>query len=584
MFPSKVKVQSQSSKSRLRSVFRVGGDERLVFRQEFGFGDEADIFAVAGDDGHVEVACLVELLQHGGRRIIIIDEFARVDHQVLHQQGIVFRLVEDGGPVIIHHEQSFEMVGVVGHHEQIALAAGDEFRIGAEGAVDGDGEDVGVDDFVPLKFAKGVFVFVVGFQVVLLSEVVSVDGVFFKGIDADIGAGGGNHQRDEQGVATGEFSNQEDGGQGSLHDAGHDPGHACEYEVGGGDIPMDEVLGGQGHKETDEGADEQGGSEHTAHAAGGGGQGGGKDLQHEDADNAQQQRIRALEKFVERGVGKQMAQIPVDDGIDAVVTLPKEGREDEDESAEGCAADERAHVDIGDAFHLPVQPTRGAQKEDRHQSCEESQHYVKRDVTHQKGLHGVEGEHHRLAPKEERHHRTSDGGDQQRQDSTARQVEHQHLEGEDECRNGCLEDGRHRRCRATRQQQGGVLAVHLEETRHVGTDGRARQHNGRLQSYGTAKTHRDGTRHHGGIDVVKTQLAVTLADSLQHDADPMTQVISHNLLHKKQSKQDANGWKDQIQILDCRIGEDLADRYGGDVQQILDDHGGSCPQDAYQPT
>ena len=56
------------------------------------------------------------------------------------------------------------MVGVVGHHEQIALAACDEFRIGAEGAVDGDGEDVGVDDFVPLKFAKGVFVFVVGFR------------------------------------------------------------------------------------------------------------------------------------------------------------------------------------------------------------------------------------------------------------------------------------------------------------------------------------------------------------------------------------------------------------------------------------
>ena len=466
------------------------------------------------------------------------------------------------------------MIGVVGDDKQIALAAGDEVGVGAQGAVDGDGEDVGVDNLAPLQFAQRVFVLVVGFQVVLFREMIGVDGIFLKRINADIGAGGGDHQGDEQGVAAGEFRDEEDGGQGCLHDARHDAGHARQHEIGGGHVPREELLGHEGDKESDEGADEQGGSEHTAHTAGGGRQRGSEDLQHEDAEDSQQQSMRPLEKLRERRVGKQMGEVPIYDGVDAVVSLAEEGGEEADETAEHQAADDGPRVDVGDALHLTVYPARGAQEEDRHQAGEQTQNDVQRDVAHQESLRGVEGEHHRLAPEEQRHDRSRDSGDEQRQDRAARQVEHQHLEGEDDGGDGGL----------ARQQEGGVLAVHPEESSDVGTDGRTRQHDGRLQSHRTAETHRDGTGHHGGIDIVETQLAVTLADGLQDDADAVAQVVLHNLLDKEEREQDADRRENQVQVLDGRVGEDLADGDGGEMQQVLDDHRCSCAQNAYQTT
>ena len=151
--------------------------------------------------------------------------------------------------------------------------------------------------------------------------------------------------------------------------------------------------------------------------------------------------------------------------------MTKEGGEDKDEGAENSTADKCAHVNVGDTLHLPVYPARGPQKEDGNQPGKQTQPYVERDVTHQKGLQGIEGKHHCLAPKEDRHYRSRDGGDQQRHDNIARKIKHQHFKGEYDCRNGCLEDGSHRRCGTACQQKGGVLAVHFEEACHVGSDG-----------------------------------------------------------------------------------------------------------------
>lgn len=63
-------------------VFRVIRDKRLVLRQELCFGDKTDIFSVAGDDGHVEIAGALEFLQNDGSGIVLIDKLFGLDHQI----------------------------------------------------------------------------------------------------------------------------------------------------------------------------------------------------------------------------------------------------------------------------------------------------------------------------------------------------------------------------------------------------------------------------------------------------------------------------------------------------------------------
>ena len=55
------------------SILRIICNKRLILSQELRFRDEADVFAVAGDDRHVEVAGALELLQHDGSSVVIID-------------------------------------------------------------------------------------------------------------------------------------------------------------------------------------------------------------------------------------------------------------------------------------------------------------------------------------------------------------------------------------------------------------------------------------------------------------------------------------------------------------------------------
>ena len=111
---------------------------------------------------------------------------------------IVEFLLEDGLTMVVHHEEASEKVVLVNDHKEVALALGNHLRVFAQGAVDGDGQDVGVDGLVPVQLAQRVLVFVVGAEVVLLGERLRIDGVFLERVDAEVGAGCRYHQGDEQ--------------------------------------------------------------------------------------------------------------------------------------------------------------------------------------------------------------------------------------------------------------------------------------------------------------------------------------------------------------------------------------------------
>ena len=54
----------------------------------------------------------------------------------------------------------------VDDYKEVALALCDDIGVGAQGTVNGNGEDIGVNSLMPREFAEGVFVFVVSAQVV----------------------------------------------------------------------------------------------------------------------------------------------------------------------------------------------------------------------------------------------------------------------------------------------------------------------------------------------------------------------------------------------------------------------------------
>ena len=537
------------------SVFGVGGDEVLVPRQELGLRQEPDIGAVATDHWHVEIAGAFELLKNQGGAVVFVNELFRLDHEVLDDDEVVELRLEDDVAVVVHDQEAHEVVLIVGDHKEVAFALGDALRVLAQFAVCRHGADVVVDDVVPLEFAKGELVLVVGHEVVLLGQRLRVDGVFLEGVDAEVGAGGSDHQRNEQGVAGGKLRDEKHGGHGGLHHACHDTGHAREDEIHVGQVQSQQVVGQPRHKEACEGTDEQGGGEDTSDAARRRGERGGEHFHQDDARQCQKHNHLAGEQAVQWRADKEARIVAVQQGVDIVVTFAIENREDVDKTAEHETSHNRAHAEVLDTLHLSLNPTRHPKEIDGDEACEKAEEDIEGDVAEVERLGGVDMEHHVVAQKEQGHDGAGGGGEQQGQDGAAGEVEHEDLESEDDGSDGGLEDGGHGRCGAAGQQQSGLPGVKPEKTGHVGADGGTRQHNGGLQSHGAAEADGDGAGHHGGIDVVEAQLAVAFADGLEHDADAVAEVIAHHTAHEQQSEQDAHNGQDEVEVVNLCVGE-----------------------------
>ena len=77
---------------------------------------------------------------------------------------------------------------------------------------------------------------------------------------------------------------------------------------------------------------------------------------------------------------------------------------------------------------------------------------------------------------------------------------------------------------------------------------------------------------------MEPQLAVALADGLQHNAHAVAEVVAHHAPHEKEGKEDADGRENQVEVVNISHRKRLAQQSGGEVQQVLDDDGRGSAQ------
>ena len=116
----------------------------------------------------------------------------------LHEVGDLVAVVELGREDeladVVEDDDAYELVVWVEDGEEVALGVFDGFDEVAEGVADADDDEVGLDELAHVDELPGGGVLVVGEEVAVLGEVAGVDGVLLKGVDADVGDGGGEEQ------------------------------------------------------------------------------------------------------------------------------------------------------------------------------------------------------------------------------------------------------------------------------------------------------------------------------------------------------------------------------------------------------
>ena len=164
----------------------------------------------------------------------------------------------------------------------------------------------------------------------------TIDAMGFEDDDGEIGEDAYHHQGDEQLIATGELSNEEDTRERRMHHTSH---HRCHTQHG--KVPLRDIhpdlldVPHTGKEETGEGSDEQRRSEGTTATATTIGSRGSKHLGEQHQGDIQHEQLTIT---IEQGVVQYHVPIglglTVQQDIDAAVTLTIERREEEDERTE----------------------------------------------------------------------------------------------------------------------------------------------------------------------------------------------------------------------------------------------------------
>ena len=105
---------------------------------------------------------------------------------------------------------------------------------------------------------------------------IGVNGMAEEDAVDEVGEGGDDHQRYDEGVAVGNLGNQEDARQWGVEHACNQTTHAYQGELGRVEFAQANIFHAEGEQQSRESSDEQGGSESAAHATGTEGQRGGK--------------------------------------------------------------------------------------------------------------------------------------------------------------------------------------------------------------------------------------------------------------------------------------------------------------------
>lgn len=411
--------------------------------------------------------------------------------------------------------------------------------------------EVGFDYAVHLQQGEHRLVLVVGEQLALLGQTHGVDAVRFEYADGGIGHGRGNHQRQEQVVATGQLGSKEDGHERRVHDGRHDPGHTHQGKV------LVRQLHGQnarvvehiGKEEAREAAHVQAGGECTTHTASAVGGTGGQYLHQNDEGEEEHHHPHVVVFGIEEATLGQLLQVVVQQAGDGSVALAVERWQQEDGETEDGRPEEKLFPRRAYLAEDVLHAGHHAGKVERDESAEDAQQNHVGDTGRLESLGLHETELGTVAREDVRHRHRRNRRDEQRQHRGGGHVDHQHLEGKQDTGNRGLEYAGNGSSRAAAYQQHEQPLVQAEEAPDVRPDGRAGVYDRGLGSYRTAEPDGNRTGNHRGVHVVRFQPAFLLRDGIEDAGDTVADVVLDDVAHIEPRQQDTDNRVDEVEVV-----------------------------------
>ena len=191
-----------------------------VGRQDARLGDKAEVVPVAVDHRKHPRLRLLERIEHAAHLLVGIDHVGRRDHVGVDLR-IVLGRVEHIRPQVVELDDPQQHPVAAHHREDIATHRRDETHHVAQGRVHRHRVEIGLHQPLQVEEDQHRTVFVVREQLAALVEFFRIDRIGFEIVADTERNGRSEHQRNEKRVAVGQFGDQEDRRERSLHHAGH---------------------------------------------------------------------------------------------------------------------------------------------------------------------------------------------------------------------------------------------------------------------------------------------------------------------------------------------------------------------------
>ena len=516
--------------------------------------------ALVVDDGEGPGVGRIEQVHDVGHIHLGGDFAFRADHDVLDRHAFVETGLEHDVAQVVERDDAHEGAIGIAHGIVVVGLGGDDLDQFAQLHFGTDHGIVLHDEVLQIEQGEHGFVLVVSDELALLCQTAGVDGVGLEDADGAVAEAGGDHEGKEEVEATRELGREEHAHQGRMHHAAH---HGCHAHHG-------EVLLGQegeearlvehiGKEEACEVAEEERGGERTTTTSTAIGSCRGEALgeHHHDDEEAEDPETAVGDDLaeaaeggvVEDGASQDIVVLAVVDVLDGFVTFTIERGQQEDGYAQEGASQHPFDPGAVDALELIFGPEGGAGEVERGKTAEDAK---QDDVGN-----ALDGEVHGLGEVEERggafdgvcHGGGSHGRDQERHDAEGGEIEHKHLDGEQQSGDRSLEDAGYTGGGSAAQQDHEGMLVHTEQSAQVGADGRAGEYDRGLGTYRSAKADGDARGQHGGVHIVHLDDGLALRDGVEDLGDTVADVIAHNVSHIATCDEDAQHWIEQVEVV-----------------------------------
>ena len=141
------------------------------------------------------------------------------------------------------------------------------------------------------------------------------------------------------------------------------------------------------------------------------------------------------------------------------------------------------------------------------------------------------------------------------------QVDHEHLEREDQSCYRRLEDAGNGSGSPAAHQQHQVFLLQVEQLAEIAADGRSGKYYRCLGSYGTSESDGDGRRDDRRPAVVPFQMAVFRGNGVEHPGDAMRYVVLHHIFYEHRGNPDADDGEQEVEPVVAGDGESRREQY-----------------------